>query len=315
MRVLYPDIAPFNSFVLDVGSPHRLYVEEVGSVSGIPALFLHGGPGSGCNENHRRYFDPSKYRVVLFDQRGCHRSSPQGSVDGNTTHHLLDDVERIRLQLGIDRWLVFGGSWGATLGLLYAQRHPDRVLGLILRGVFLARQKDLDWFAREGASRIFPDYWSEFIQGIPADERKDLISSYYARLHGGDVEERRRAARAWSTWTDRVTTYLLPPTEAREENVDRIVQQVAIETHYAQHRYFIAENQILDNAGRIPDVPTRIIHGRRDLTCTLDASWELHALLPRSQLTIVNEGGHLAGEPAMADALLSATDEFARRLS
>ena len=314
MRVLYPEVAPFRSLMLDAGASHQLYVEESGAKEGIPLVFLHGGPGSGCNENHRRYFDPSKYRIVIFDQRGCHRSSPRGAIQGNTTLDLLDDIERIRRNLAIEHWAVFGGSWGATLGLLYAQRHPDRVLALILRGVFLARQRDLDWFAREGANRIFPDHWQDVVQHFTTRERRDLVNAYYARMHDGNADERRLAARTWSAWAGRIATYLLPQAQAVEEDIERLVHQVAIETHYAHNRYFIAENQILDNAGRMPGVPTRIIHGRRDLVCTLDSSWELHRALPRSELTIVNDGGHLASEAVMTDALISATDEFAGRL-
>lgn len=315
MRDLYPEIAPFSSFTLDVDASHRVYVEEVGTRGGLPVIFLHGGPGSGSNENHRRYFDPSKYHVVLFDQRGCHRSSPRGETRNNTTQFLIEDIERIRLRLGMEKWLVFGGSWGAALGLLYAQRHPGHVLGLILRGVFLARQRDLDWFARDGANRIFPDHWAEFVEGIPEQERMDLIGAYYSRLHGVDEAEKLRAARAWSKWAGRVTSYLLPDVKPEDEDRERVVHEVSIETHYAKHRYFIAEDQILKNTVMLPRVPIRIVHGRRDLTCTLDASWELHACLPGSELTIVDEGGHLAGEPVMTDALVAATDELARRLS
>ena len=315
MRVLYPEIAPFRTHTLDTGSLHRLHVEEAGAPDGIPVLFLHGGPGSGCNENHRRYFDPARYRIVLFDQRGCNRSTPRGQVAENTTAHLLDDIERIRVHLGIDRWVIFGGSWGATLGLLYAQRHPDRTLGLILRGVFLARQSDLDWFARDGANRIFPDHWAEFVRAVPETERGDLVAALHARVHGPDPEAKQKAARAWSNWATRVTTWLFPQAGAEQEDPGRMLDQAAIETHYAQHRYFIAENQILANVDRLPDVPTRIIHGRRDLTCTLEASWTLHRALPRSELVIVNESGHLASEPAIMDALITATDELASRIA
>ncbi|MBI2992652.1 MAG: prolyl aminopeptidase [Gammaproteobacteria bacterium] len=315
MRALYPEIAPFNAFYLDVGPPHRLHVEEAGNPGGIPVVFLHGGPGTGCNENHRRYFDPARYRVVLFDQRGCHRSAPRGSVEDNTTQRLLADIERIRLHLNIDRWVLFGGSWGATLGLLYAQQNPGRVLAMILRGVFLARRAELDWFARDGANRIFPDYWADFVQSVPESQRHDLVAALHAHVHGRDPEAKRRAARAWSTWATRVTTYLLPEASVEEEDPDRMLDQVAIETHYAYHRYFIAENHILASAVRLPDVPTRIIHGRRDLTCTLEGSWALHRAAPRSELLIVNEGGHLAGEPVMTDALIAATDDLASRLS
>ena len=315
MRELYPEIKANKSYRLKVDEVHTVYAEEAGNPRGIPVIFFHGGPGSGCNENHRRYFNPKKYRVVLFDQRGCNRSTPAGETRNNSTPELLQDIEHIREHLGIDRWMVFGGSWGATLGLLYAQSHPARVLALVLRGAFLARQKDLDWFARHGAGMIFPDYWRDFTEIIPPDERHDLVSAYHARVHGADKEARESASLAWSKWAGRIVTYLLPGVEYTPGDVDKTVCEVLIETHYAQHRYFIDENRILDNAGRLPAVPTRIIHGRRDLTCTLDASWSLHQALPESELVIVKEGGHLAGESVMVDALVTATDDMAGRLA
>ena len=318
MRELYPEIEASGSYRLEVDQVHTLYVEETGNPQGIPVIFLHGGPGSGCNENHRRYFNPGKYRVVIFDQRGCYRSEPAGETKNNSTPELVRDIELIRECLGIDKWLVFGGSWGATLGSLYAQSHPSHVAALILRGVFLARQKDLDWFSRQGASRIFPDFWQEFTQVIPAAERDDLISAYHARVHGADRKVREEAAVAWSKWAGRIVTYLLPgvdPYGYRPGDVDKTIHEVLVETHYAKHRYFIAENQILDNVDKLPPVPVRIIHGRRDLTCTLDASWSLHRAIPGSELVIVKEGGHLAGEPVMVDALITATDEMAEHLA
>ena len=314
MRELYPEIAARGSYHLKVDQVHTVYVEEAGNPRGLPVIFLHGGPGSGCNGNHRRYFNPKKYRVVLFDQRGCHRSKPAGETTNNSTPELLQDIERIREHLGIDKWLVFGGSWGATLGLLYAQSYPSRVLAMILRGTFLARQKDLDWFGRQGASMIFPDYWRDFAEIIPAPERDDLVSAYHLRVHGADRKTREAAALAWSKWAGRIVTYLLPGVEYTPGDVDKTVHEVLIETHYAKHRYFIAENQLLDNAVELPSVPIRIIHGRRDMTCTLDASWSLHRALPDSELVVVNEGGHLAGEPVMVDALVTATDEMVKRL-
>ena len=315
MRELYPEIDASKSYRLKVDPVHTVYVEEAGNPGGIPVIFLHGGPGSGCNENHRRYFNPQKYRVVLFDQRGCHRSAPAGETRNNSTPELLQDIERIRERLGIEQWLVFGGSWGATLGLLYAQSHPSRVLGMVLRGAFLARQKDLDWFATQGASMIFPDHWRDFTGVIPEAERSDLIAAYHTRVHGADREARETAAMAWSKWAGRLVTYLLPGADYTPGAVDKTVCEVLIETHYAKHRYFIAENQILDNAASLPSVPIRIIHGRRDLTCTLDASWSLRQALPDAELVIVKEGGHLAGEPVMVDALVTATDEMAERLA
>jgi proline iminopeptidase len=317
MRELYPEIQPYSVHRLRVDAVHELHIEESGNREGIPVVFLHGGPGSGCNENHRRYFNPARYRVILFDQRGCHRSVPRGGVAGNTTVDLVQDVERIRSLLGVDRWMVYGGSWGATLGLLYAERHPDRVTAMVLRGTFLARTCDLDWFmgAGTGAGRIFPEYWAEFVSHIPAAERGDLVAAYHRRIHGGDTGGRVRAARNWSLWGTRVTTWMLPAAEPVAEDVEKILCEAAIETHYAFHRYFIEEDQVLRNAGLLPRVPISIIHGRRDLTCTLDASWSLHRALPGSTLNIVEQGGHLAGEPVMTDALIGATDGMAERLA
>ncbi len=314
MRELYPVIDAFNSYRLKVDPIHTIYVEEAGNPQGIPVIFLHGGPGSGCNENHRRYFNPKKYRVVLFDQRGCHRSAPVGETRNNSTPKLLQDIEHIRERLGIEQWLVFGGSWGATLALLYAQSYPSRVLGLILRGAFLARQKDLDWFSSEGASRVFPDYWQEFVGIIPEPERTDLVTAYHRRVHGDDRKARETAALAWSKWAGRLVTYLIPGADYTPGDTEKAVQEVLIETHYAKNRYFIDENQILDSIASLPSVPVRIIHGRRDLTCTLEASWSLRQALPDADLVIVEEGGHLAGEPVMVDALVTATDEMAKWL-
>ena len=317
MRELYPEIEALNSYRLKVDPVHTLYVEETGNPRGIPVIFLHGGPGSGCNENHRRYFNPGKYRIVIFDQRGCRRSEPAGETKNNATHDLIHDIELIRAHLGIDKWLVFGGSWGATLGLLYAQSHPAHVSALILRGAFLARRRDLDWFTGQGVSRIFPDFWREFIGVIPGDERNDLVSAYHARVHGNDAKARKEAAIAWSKWAGRIVTYLLPsvdPYRYEPGDTEKTIHEVLIETHYAKHGYFIAENQILDKVDRLPPVPVKIIHGRRDLTCTLEASWLLRQAITKSELVIVEKGGHLAGEPVMVDALITATDEMAARL-
>lgn len=313
MRTLYPEITPLAVHRLRAGA-HEIYAEECGNPDGIPVIFLHGGPGSGCNENHRRYFDPSRYRIILFDQRGCHRSTPRGAVTANTTRDLLADLERIREQFQIGKWTIYGGSWGATLGLLYAQRWPARVTSMILRGAFLARARDLSWFLGDGASRVFPEYWTEFVDAIPEAERGDLVTAYHRRIHGSDPGMRLEAARHWSRWGARVTTYLVQPPVAEAEDPEKILSEAAIETHYALNRYFIEENQILRDAARLPRVPVRIIHGRRDLTCTLESSWALHRAIPGSVLNIVEQGGHLAGEPVMTDALVQATDGIADAL-
>ncbi len=314
MKILYPEIDCLKHFELSVDN-HKIYFEESGNQNGIPVIFLHGGPGSGCNPNHRRYFNPDKFRIIIFDQRGCNRSSPQGSIEKNTTQDLLNDIEAIRETLGINNWLVFGGSWGATLALLYAESFPKRVLGMVLRGTFLARQSDFDWFAKYGANRIFPDYWVNFIGEIPEAERSNLGQAYYERVVNGDRNTKEKFARLWSQWATRVVTYSLAEITAQdEESIETLINQVSIETHYAKNRYFVKENQILDNIDKIPTVPIRIIHGRKDMTCTLESSWSLHQKLPESEFIIVRDAGHLAGEPAMTDALISATDHMAEIL-
>jgi proline iminopeptidase len=315
VNLLFPELETNHNQQLDVGNTHHIYVEESGNTHGIPVIFLHGGPGSGSNENHRRYFDPEKYRIIIFDQRGCNRSTPQGAVLNNTTDDLIADIEQIRLHLDIDKWLLFGGSWGATLALLYAEGHPEHVAGMILRGTFLARQSDLDWFARTGANRIFPDYWKDFTDVIPIDEHNDLAIAFYRRVIEGDRATREKFAKAWSQWAGRVVTYNLQEPKEEEEDISTIIHRVSIETHYAKNRYFIRENQILDNIASIPDAPISIIHGRRDLTCTLESSWLLHQALPKSEFIIVRDGGHLAGEPPMVDALVSATNKMASLLA
>lgn len=314
MRTLYPELSANAVGSLAVDDIHNIYFEESGSSGGIPVIFLHGGPGSGSNENHRRYFNPEKYRIIIFDQRGCNRSSPRGETRSNTTWDLVADMEALRRELEIDSWLVYGGSWGAALGLIYAQAHPDRVRAMILRGTFLARQADLDWFTRFGDNRIFPDTWETFIGLLSEEERQDPVEAYYRRVHGNDEAGRRGAARAWAKWAGTIVTWLLPDVSPEAVDEEQVLNEVMIETHYARHRYFIEENRILDNAGRLPDVPMEIIHGRRDLTCTLSASWELHRAVPHSRLNIIREGGHLAGEPVMTDALVTATDAMAERL-
>ena len=314
MLTLFPELECNQSFYIEEDG-HRIYVEECGNGQGIPVIFLHGGPGSGSNENHRRYFDPDKYRIIIFDQRGCNRSTPQGSIDNNTTDDLLRDMERIRDHLSVDKWLIFGGSWGATLGLLYAESYPQHVTGMILRGTFLARKSDLDWFAHQGANRIFPEYWKEFTGIIPTGERNDLVAAYYKRVNEGDRKTKEKFARAWSQWAGRIVTYNLQAIKEEEENINTTIHEVSIETHYAKNCYFIRENQILDNIDKIPDAPVIIIHGRRDLTCTLESSWSLHQALPHSEFIIVRDGGHLAGEPPMVDALVSATNSMASLLA
>ena len=316
MPELYPEIDARAVYQLERDG-HTVYFEETGSASGIPVVFLHGGPGSGCKESHRRYFNPDKYRIILLDQRGCHRSRPVGRVEHNTTPHILADIDALRTRLGIDQWLLFGGSWGATLALLYAERYPVAVSGIISRGVFLARQCDFDWFAKAGVNHIFPDYWAEFTSIFSETEKEDLLNALHERVFSGAKDRQLAAARAWSLWAGRVVThnimdnYALPEAEG-----EKLLRQVRLEMHYAKNKYFIAENQILENIARVPDVPIRLIHGRKDLTCLPASSWAVHGALQAAGKTelgleLIPDAGHLAGEAAMIDALVKATDELA----
>lgn len=315
MLELYPELESFANSKYAVDS-HSVYYEQAGNPSGIPVIFLHGGPGSGCNENHRRYFNPNKYRIILLDQRGCNRSTPNGCVKNNSTISILNDIEFIRNQLKIDKWLIFGGSWGATLALLYAEQYPQCVSGIILRGTFLARQTDFDWFAKNGVNRVFPDYWKEFISDFSEDEKNNLLQSLHRNIFSDDKNIQLKAAKMWGLWAGRVVTHSLNIEYVIEEDdEDKLINEVKIEMHYAKNKYFIAENEILDNILKIPDVPVTIIHGRKDLTCLPESSWLVHQALPKSKLTMVSNAGHLASEPAMIDALITATDDMAELLS
>ncbi len=319
LRDWYPALDAYAEHRLAVGDGHRLHVEEAGNPAGLPAVFLHGGPGSGCNPGHRRYFDPARYRIVLFDQRGAGRSEPFGETSNNTTAHLLADMEHIRRHLGIERWLVFGGSWGATLALLYAQAHAERVSALVLRGSFLARRDDLDWFVGErGARMIYPDAFAPFAAAVPAGEG-GLLERAARVMAGSDAVAKAELATAWADYTGAVVTLSLPDAVVAAETSDRadpapLVAKAAIEMHYAAARYFIREDQILQEMGRIPRVPTVIVHGRRDLTCTPAAAFALARALPHAQLRIVREAGHLGIEPGNIDALVRATDGLADAL-
>jgi len=309
---LYPPIEPFASERLAVGDGHVLYVEQCGHPQGIPALFLHGGPGAGCAASHRRFFDPARYRAVLFDQRGCGRSTPHAGLDHNDTWSLVSDIERIREHLGIERWLVFGGSWGSTLALAYAQAHPERVRALVVRGIFLCRPEEIHWFYQQGAGWVFPDYWQAFLAPIPAPERGNLLDAYHRRLTGDDEAAKLSAAKAWSIWEGRCAT-LLPDAGLREAFADeRLALSLArIECHYFVNDSFLRPNQLLAQAGRLKDIPGVIIHGRYDLICPLRSAWELHQVWPRADLQIIPDAGHAAFEPGIARALVAATDRFA----
>jgi proline iminopeptidase len=317
MKELYPEFEARHVHHLDCGDGHKVYMEEAGNPQGIPVIFLHGGPGSGCKPSHRQYFDPDKYRIIIFDQRGAGRSEPHGLLKANTTAHLLADMERMREMLEIEQWLLFGGSWGATLALLYAETYPQHVSGMILRGCFLARRRDLDWFTGTGAINVFPDYWHDFCNNFSVDEQSDLVVACHRGVSSTDANTRLATAKAWADWAGRVVTYTLPVEECDTpvEDEERMVRETALEMHYAVNRYFIDENQILANIKSIPEVPVMIVHGRRDMTCPVESSWLLHRAIKQSSLKILRDSGHLSGEPAMIDALVSATDEMAELLS
>ena len=316
MPELHPDILPYAVHRLAVDDRHALYVEECGTARGIPALFLHGGPGAGCEPYHRRFFDPTRYRVVLFDQRGAGRSIPHADLTDNTTWHLVADIERIRERLGIERWLVFGGSWGSTLALAYAQTHPERVSALVLRGIFLCRDDEIRWFYQQGASRLFPDYWADFVAPVAAGDRHDLLGAYHRLLTGADDIARMAAAKAWSTWEGRTATLLPNPSVVGHFGDPHVALSLArIECHYFVHQAFLRPGQLLEDAGRLAGIPAVIVHGRYDAICPLENAWALHRAMSGSELVIVPDAGHAASEPGIRLALVEATDRFARLLA
>jgi len=316
MRSLYPPIQPYNTLTLEVDPPYQLYVEECGTVTGLPVVFLHGGPGAGCEPFHRQFFDPEKYRIILFDQRGCGRSTPHAELQGNTTQALIDDIETIRKTLGVDKWVVFGGSWGSTLALAYAQTHPERVLGLILRGIFLCRQREIDWFYQEGASRLFPDVWEKFLEPIPASEQGALVNAYYQRLTSDDEFTRMQAARAWSLWEGRTAT-LISSQKVLDHfgSAHTALSLARIECHYFMHQSFLRENQLLEDADKLADIPGVIVQGRYDVICPMESAWQLHRAWAGSILQIIPDAGHSATEPGIVNALVKATDDMHHDLS
>ncbi|MEZ5536801.1 MAG: prolyl aminopeptidase [Thiolinea sp.] len=315
MSPLYPPIRDNHHFFLPVDDTHTLYVEESGEPDGIPVVFLHGGPGSGCEKWHRSFFDPERYRIILFDQRGCGRSTPHASLKNNTTWDLVEDIERIRRHMGIEEWVVFGGSWGSTLGLVYTQKYPERVSGLILRGIFLARQQDVSWFYQEGASRLLPDHWQDFLAPIPADEQGDLLKAYHARLTGENEIAQMQAAKAWSIWEGKAAN--LTPLDATVDHFSSPHTAMSVsrlEAHYFVNNAFLEPNQILRDASRLTDIPGHIIHGRYDLICPLEQAYALHKAWPAADFTIVQDSGHAASEPGIQEALVRATDFMADEL-
>jgi proline iminopeptidase len=311
-RSLYPEIEPFDSGMLPVSALHTLYYEQCGNPHGKPVVFLHGGPGAGCNAKCRRFFDPAVYRIVLFDQRGCGRSTPHAELRENTTWDLVADIERLREHLRIAKWQVFGGSWGSTLSLAYAETHPGRVTELVLRGIFMLRKKELDWFYQEGASAIFPDAWEKYLAASPEVERGDLMQAYHRRLVSGDPDVRLAAARAWSVW-EASTSFLLQNEAyiAASAGDEFALAFAGIENHYfVNGGFFEHDDQLLRNAGRLRDIPAVIVQGRHDVVCPMRSAWDLHRAWPEADLRIVPDAGHSAFEPGNAHELVSATDRF-----
>ncbi|GAB3335867.1 prolyl aminopeptidase [Marilutibacter aestuarii] len=313
MRKLYPEIEPFNTGKIEVDDRHTLYFEECGNPDGKPVVILHGGPGGGCSAKMRRFHDPAKYRIVLFDQRGSGRSTPHADLVDNTTWHLVEDIEKLRTRLDIDRWQVFGGSWGSTLALAYAESHPKRVTELVLRGIFMLRRWELEWFYQEGASRLFPEAWSKYVAAIPEVERHDLISAFHRRLTSEDEATRLAAARAWSVW-EGATSFLHVDEDFAKSHEDAqfALAFARIENHYFIHSgFFEVDDQLLRDAERLADIPGVIVHGRYDVVCPPQNAWDLHKAWPKAKLAITPTSGHSAFEEENIDALIEATDGFA----
>ena len=309
MRTLYPEIEPFATGNLSVSSLHTLYYEESGNPAGQPAVFLHGGPGGGFGPAARRFFNPDAYHAVLFDQRGAGKSTPYAEVEDNTTWTLVEDMEKLRVHLGIERWVVFGGSWGSTLALCYAIAHPERVVGLVLRGVYLGRMWENRWLFQEGASYFYPDRYEQYIAPIPVSERGDLIHAYYARLTDPDPAVHLPAAQAWSDWEGGMV-HLIPVPKTEEEDPRKKLAIARFECHYIVNgMFFPHDDYVLENAPRIAHLPCKIVHGRYDVICPATNAWELCKCLPLAELTYVQEGGHTAVDPAMASALVQALDD------
>jgi proline iminopeptidase len=312
LRTLYPPLEPYRTGRLRVSALHELYFEESGNPKGKPVLFVHGGPGGGTEPKHRRFFDPQAYRIVLVDQRGCGQSTPHAELEENTTWHLVADLEQLREHLGIQKWQVFGGSWGSTLALAYAQKHPERVTELVLRGIFLLRKQEIDWFYQRGCSAMFPDAWESYLAPIPEEERGDLLHAYHRRLTGPDPKVRQEAARAWSVW-EGSTSCLLPNADliARTAGDEFSLAFARIECHYFVNRGFMrTDAQLLEDAHKIRHIPGVIVQGRYDVVCPAESAWALHRAWPEAELRIIADAGHSANEPGITSALVEATDRF-----
>ena len=314
LRTLYPEIEPYDRGHIRVSPVHELYYEQCGNPNGKPVVFLHGGPGAGLIDDYRRFFDPAAYRIVLFEQRGAGRSRPHASLEDNTTWHLVADIEHLRDHFGINKWLVFGGSWGSTLALAYAETHPQRVTGLILRGIFLCRPKEIRWFYEDsnGANAIFPEQWEQFVKVIPEGERENMVAAYYRRLTSDETPVKVEAAHAWSTWES--SALKLIPDQAVIDDFNEPELAVAlsrIECHYFMNNcFFDTDNYLLENIEKIRHIPSVIVHGRYDIVCPVMNAWELHRAWPEALLNIIPDAGHAALEPGIGDALVRAADSF-----
>ncbi|MEQ9246382.1 MAG: prolyl aminopeptidase [Nitratireductor sp.] len=312
LRTLYPEIEPFDSGMLDVGDGHTVYWERVGTRGAKPAVFLHGGPGGGCSPTHRRAFDPEKYDVVLFDQRGCGRSKPHAELEANTTWHLVADIERLRNMMGVDKWQVFGGSWGSTLALAYAETHPECVSELILRGIYTLTRAELEWYYQFGVSQMFPEKWERFIAPIPEAERGDLMGAYRRRLVSENRAVQLEAAKAWSLWEGETITLLPDPGLTEQHGGDDFAIAFArIENHFFVHGGWFEEGQLLRDAHKLTGIPGVIVHGRYDMPCPAHYAWQLHKAWPDAEFHLIEGAGHAFSEPGILDRLIRATDQFA----
>jgi proline iminopeptidase len=312
LRGFYPEIEPFETGMLDVGDGHQVYWERFGTRGAKPAVFLHGGPGGAISPTQRRLFDPALYDVILFDQRGCGKSTPHASIEANTTWHLVADIERLRELMGVEQWLVFGGSWGSTLALAYAETHPERVSELVLRGIYTLTRAELDWYYQFGVSEMFPDKWERFIAPIPEGERHEMMAAYRRRLTGTDREEQLRCAVAWSTWEGETIT-LLPNPDYSDHFYDPefALAFARIENHFFVHAGWLEEGQLLRDASKLKDIPGVIIHGRYDMPCPAKYAWALHKAWPKADFHLIEGAGHAYLEPGILDQLIRATDRFA----
>tara|TARA_B100000929_G_scaffold132117_1_gene104707 strand:- start:1158 stop:2102 length:945 start_codon:yes stop_codon:yes gene_type:complete len=309
---LFPNIEPFNTFYLPVSDLHTIYIEESGNKNGKPVIFLHGGPGGGVDPKYRRYFNPDKWRIIMFDQRGCGKSTPFAELKENTTWDLVDDIEKIRKHLSIDRWVVYGGSWGSTLSLAYSQTYPDSCKALILRGIFLVRKKEIHWFYQEGASKIFPDDWQSFIAPIPIEKRDNLLEAYYNLLIGKDSSKKIEAAKAWSTWEGSTVRLIQDKDFIGDFSDEKFAEAFArIESHYFMNNaWFNSDNHLIENVDKIRHIPAVIIHGRYDVICPVENAWELHQAWPESELHIIPDAGHSIFEEGIKDKILEYTEKF-----